>query len=199
SHILIKTPLPGPDGKVDEKGAAEAQHRGEDLLKQLKGGAKFEDLAKKYSEDPGSGKQGGSLGWIGKGRTVPEFEKAAFSQPKGQIGDLVKSSYGFHIIRVDDKQEAHLKTLDEVKGEIEPLLKQQKAQELAQKQAEAVLNQARSQGLDAAAAARSVPVITSDFVARKDVLPGLGPATQFMDVVFTAAEKSPPDMAPISQ
>ena len=73
SHILIKTPLPGPDGKVDEKGVAEAQRRAEDLLKQLKGGAKLEDLAKKYSEDPGSAKQGGSLGWIGRGQTVPEF------------------------------------------------------------------------------------------------------------------------------
>ena len=116
SHILIKTPLAGADGKVDEKGVAEAQKRAEDVLKQLKAGAKFEDLAKKYSEDPGSAKEGGSLGWIGKGRTVPEFEKAAFSLPKGQISDLVKSSYGFHIIRVDDKQEAHMKTLDEVKG-----------------------------------------------------------------------------------
>src|SRR6266536_1414192 len=121
SHILIKTPLPGPDGKVDEKGVAEAQRRAEDLLKQLKGGAKLEDLAKKYSEDPGSAKQSGSLGWIGKGQTVAEFEKAAFSLPKGQISDLVKSSYGFHIIRVDDKQEAHVKTLDEVKAEIEPM------------------------------------------------------------------------------
>src|SRR5208282_2171346 len=77
SHILIKTPLPGPDGKVDEKGAAEAQRRAQDILKQLRAGAKFDDLAKKYSEDPGSAKEGGSLGWIGKGRTVPEFEKAA--------------------------------------------------------------------------------------------------------------------------
>ena len=199
SHILIKTPLPGPDGKVDEKGVTEAQHRAEDLLKQLKGGAKFEDLAKKYSEDPGSAKQGGSLGFIGRGRTVPEFEKAAFSLPKGQISDLVKSSYGFHIIRVDDKQEAHMKTLDEVKGDIEPLLKQQKAQELAQKEAETVLNQARAQGLDAAAAAKSISVITSDYFGRKDLLPGIGPANQVMDSVFGATEKSPPDMAPLSQ
>jgi len=199
SHILIKTPLPGPGGKGDEKGVADAQHRAEDLLKQLKAGAKFEDLAKKYSEDAGSAKEGGSLGWIGKGRTVPEFEKAAFSQPKGQIGDLVKSSYGFHIIRVDDRQDAHMKTPDEVKDQIEPLLKQQKAQQIAQKQAEALLNQARTQGLDAAAAAKGVPIITSDFVGRKDLLPGLGPATQFMDAVFGATEKSPPDMAPVSQ
>ncbi len=199
SHILIKTPLPGPDGKVDEKGVAEAQHRAEDILKQLKAGAKLEDLAKKYSEDPGSAKQAGSLGWIGKGQTVPEFEKVAFSLPKGQISGLVKSSYGFHIIRVDDKQDAHMKTLDEVKGEIEPILKRQKAQQIAQKQAEDLLKQARAQGLDAAAAAQSIPVITSDFFARKDMLPGLGPAPQFMDAVFTAAEKSPPDVAPASQ
>jgi peptidyl-prolyl cis-trans isomerase D len=199
SHILIKTPLPGPDGKVDEKGVAEAQHRAEDLLKQLKGGAKLEDLAKKYSEDPGSGKVGGSLGWLGKGQTVPEFEKTAFSLPKGQISDLVKSSYGFHIIRVDDKQDAHMKTLDEVKAEIEPVLKHQKGQQIAQKQAEEFLKQARAQGLDAAAAALHVPVITTDFFGRKDMLPGLGPATQFMDAVFAATEKSPPDVAPASQ
>lgn len=200
SHILIKTPLPGPDGKVDEKGVAEAQHRAEDLLKQLKSGAKLEDLAKKYSEDPGSAKQGGSLGWIGKGQTVPEFEKTAFSLPKGQISDLVKSSYGFHIVRVDDKQEAHTKTLDEVKSEIEPLLKHQKAQQIAQKQAEALLKQAREQkSLDAAAAAEKMPVINSDFFARKDMLPGLGPSTQFMDAVFSEAENAPPDVAPASQ
>ena len=199
SHILIKTPLPGPDGKVDDKGVAEAQKRAEDLLKQLKAGAKFEDLAKKYSEDPGSAKEGGSLGWIGKGRTVPEFEKAAFSLPKGQISDLVKSSYGFHIIRVDDRQDAHMKTLDEVKGEIEPILKQQKTQELAQKQAEDLLQQAKTRGLDAAASAKGVSVVTSDFFSRTDVVPGLGPAPQFIDAVFGATEKAPPEMAATSQ
>src|SRR6266567_1317862 len=198
-HILIKSPLAGPDGKVDPKALDAARQKADDVLKQVKAGGNFEELAKKYSEDTGSAKQGGSLGWIGKGRTVPEFEKAAFSQPKGQIGDLVKSSYGFHIIRVDDRQDAHMKTPDEVKDQIEPLLKQQKAQQIAQKQAEALLNQARTEGLDAAAAAKGVPVITSDFVGRKDLLPGLGPATQFLDAVFAATEKSPPDMAPVSQ
>jgi len=198
SHILIKTPLPGPDGKVDEKGVAEAQHRAEDLLKQLKSGTKLEDLATKYSEDPGSAKQGGSLGWIGRGQTVPEFEKVAFSLPKGQVSELVKSSYGFHIIRVDDKQEAHTKPLDEVKGEIEPILKRQKAQQIAQRKAEELLKQARAQGMDAAAAAQGTPVITSDFFSRKDMLPGLGPSPQFMDAVFTTAEKSPPEVAQVS-
>ncbi|MFZ0198415.1 MAG: peptidyl-prolyl cis-trans isomerase [Candidatus Sulfotelmatobacter sp.] len=199
SHILIKTPLPGPDGKVDEKGVAEAQRRSEDILKQLRAGANFEDLAKKYSEDPGSAKEGGSLGWIGKGRTVPEFEKAAFSQPIGQIGNLVKSSYGFHIIRVDARQDAHMKTLDEVKDQIEPILKQQRAQQLAQKQADDLLQLAKKQGLDAAAATKGVPVVTSDFFSRKDIVPGLGPSPQFMDAVFTTAEKSPSELAATSQ
>ncbi len=199
SHILIKTPLPGPDGKVDEKGAQDAQRRAEDLLKQLKGGANFEELAKKYSDDPGSAKQGGSLGWIGRGRTVPEFEKAAFSLPIGQISDLVKSSYGFHIIRVDAKQEAHMKTLDEVKDQIEPILKQQQAQQLAQKQADDLLQQAQKVGLDAAASAQHIPVTTPDFFGRQDVVPGIGPASQFTDAVFAAEEKSAPEMAPTSQ
>ena len=199
SHIWIKMPLPGADGKIDDKAVAEAQHRADDLLKQLKGGAKFEDVAKKYSEDPGSSNVGGSLGWIGKGQMTAEFEKAAFSLPKGQISDVVKTLDGFHIIRVDDKQDAHVKPLDEVKAQIEPILKHQKAQDLAQKKAEALLKDAKAQTLDAAAAAQGVPVINSDFFSRKDMLPGLGPASQFMDAVFSATEKSPPDQAPASQ
>lgn len=199
SHIWIKMPLPGPDGKVDDKAVAEAQHRADDLLKQLKSGSKFEDVAKKYSEDPGSSNVGGSLGWIGRGQMTPEFEKAAFSLPKGQVSDVVKSVDGFHIVRVDDKQDAHVKSLDEVKSQIEPIVKHQKAQQVAQKKADDLLKQARTQGLEAAATGQGVNVITSDFFARKDMLPGLGPAPQFMDAVFSEAEKSAPDVAPASQ
>ncbi|HEX3819856.1 MAG TPA: peptidyl-prolyl cis-trans isomerase [Candidatus Sulfotelmatobacter sp.] len=199
SHIWIKMPLTGDDGKVDDKKVTEAQHRAEDLLKQIKGGAKFEDVAKKYSEDSGSANVGGSLGWIGKGQMTPEFEKAANALAKGQISDVVKSTDGFHIIRLDDKQDAHVKPLDEVKDQIEPALKHQKAQQLAQKEAEDLLAQSKTKGLDAAASAMGIPLITSDFFSRKDMLPGLGPAPQFIDAVFNAQEKSPPDAAPATQ
>jgi peptidyl-prolyl cis-trans isomerase D len=199
SHIWIKLPLPGPDGKIDEKGVADAQHRAEDLLKQLKSGAKFEDVAKKYSEDTGSANAGGSLGWIGKNQMGAEFEKAAESLPKGKISDVVKTLDGFHIIRVDDKQDAHVKTLDEVKSQIEPILKQQKTQDLAQKQAEDLVRQATAQGLEAAAAAKGASVVGTDFIGRSDLLPGVGPAPQLMEAVFGAAEKSPPEMAPTPQ
>jgi len=199
SHILVKTPLPGPDGKVDAKAAQAAQKKAEDLLKQLKAGAKFEDLATKNSDDPGSAKQGGSLGWVRRGQTVPEFEKAAFSLPKGQISDLVKSSYGFHILRVDDKQDAHLKTLAEVKAQIEPILKQQKATQAAENAANNLLNQSKSEGLEKAAAAKGLHAVTTDFFARTDALPGIGAAPALMDAVFKAAEKSPPDMVQTPQ
>jgi peptidyl-prolyl cis-trans isomerase D len=199
SHIWVKMPLPGPDGKIDDKGVADAQRRAEELLKQLQNGAKFEDVAKKSSEDTGSANVGGSLGWIGKSQMGAEFEKAASSLSKGKVSGVVKTLDGFHIIRVDDKQDAHMKTLDEVKAEIEPAVKQQKTQEAAQKQAEDLVQQGKTQGLEAAAAAKGVQVVTSDFFSRRDMVPGVGPAPQFMDAVFGAAEKSAPEMASTSQ
>jgi peptidyl-prolyl cis-trans isomerase D len=199
SHILIKTPAPGPDGKVDDKAVEAARVKAEDVLKQVKAGGKFDELAKKYSDDPGSAKQGGELGWIGRGRTVPEFEKAAFSLPAGQISDLVKSNYGFHIIRVEEKQDAHVKTLDEVKAQIEPLLKQQKVAKMAEDQANAMLAAVKTDGFQKAATAKGLNVVTTDFINRGDALPGIGVSPQFMNSVFTAKEKGGPDLAQLPQ
>ncbi|MGA2978469.1 MAG: peptidyl-prolyl cis-trans isomerase [Terriglobales bacterium] len=199
SHVLIKTPLPAPGAKEDEKAVADARAKAEDVLKQLKAGGDFAKLAEKYSDDPGSAKSGGELGWIGRGRTVPEFEKAAFSLGKGQTSDLVKSSYGFHIIRVEDKQQAHLKTLAEVKSEIEEKVKQEKTARATEAAANALLSQARTDGFDKAAAAKGQTAVTTDFVSRNDNLPGLAANPQFMDAVFNETEKAPPDMVPVPQ
>ena len=198
-HILVKTPLAAADGKVDQKGVDGARKKAEDVLKQVKAGGDFSALAKKYSEDSSTATNGGSIGWVGKGRTVPEFETKAFSLPKGGTSDLVQSSYGFHIIHVDDKQEAHLKTLAEVKDQIEPLLKQQKVARAAEAEASSLASQARSGGLDKAAAAKGLQVINTDFVSRNDTLPGIGNAPQLMDAVFSQAEKSPPAQAQLPQ
>jgi peptidyl-prolyl cis-trans isomerase D len=192
-QILIKTALPDAAGNADAKGVEAARKKGEDALQQLKAGAKFEDVAKKYSDDP-SGKTGGSIGWVKRGGfPVAEVDKAAFSLAKGANSDLISAGYAFVILHVDDKQDAHAKTLDEVKDQIEPIIKAQKASQAADAQATALLSQARSGGLDKAAAARGLQVVTTDFIGRGDSLPGIGNAAQLMGAVFNAAEKSPPD------
>ena len=199
THILIKIPLPAPGAKVDDKAVADARAKAEDVLKQVKAGGDFAKLAKKYSDDPGSAKSGGELGWIGRGRTVPEFEKAAFSLGKGETSDLVQSSYGFHIIRVEDKQTAHLKTLAEVKSEIEEKVKQEKATRATEAAANAFLSQARTDGFDKAAAAKGEAAVTTDFFSRIDTLPGMAANPQFTEAVFGEADKAPPDIVQIPQ
>jgi len=111
-HILFMT-VGKPDAEVEE-----IRKKAEDVLKQAKKGTNFEDLAKKNSEDPGTKDKGGDLGWVIQGQTVPEFEKTAFSLPKGTVSDLVKTQYGFHIIKVLDKETAHTKSFDEVKDSL---------------------------------------------------------------------------------
>ena len=191
SHILIKTEA-GPDGKVSAAADAAARKKAEDILKKLRAGANFEELAKKESDDKASAINGGSLGFFQRGSMVPEFEKAAFSLNKGQISDLVKTQYGYHIIRVDDKHQAGMPSIEQVKEKIEPFLKQQKAQREAEALANSVQSEAGSQGLDAAAGKHALPVVTSDWFARGDSLPGLGTAPEFMQAIFSAQEKSPP-------
>ena len=116
-HILFMT-VNKTDAEVEE-----VKKKAEEVLKQAKNGAKFDELAKKYSEDPGSKDKGGDLSWIRQGQTVPEFEKTAFSLAPGQISDLVKTQYGFHIIKVLEKETAHTTPFEEVKESLRtPLL-----------------------------------------------------------------------------
>src|SRR5260370_31420950 len=117
-------------GKTDAE-VEEVKKKAEDVLKQVKKGGKFEDLAKKYSEDPGSKDKGGDLSWITQGRAVPEFERTAFSLSPGQVSDLVKTQYGFHIIKVLEKDTAHTKPFDEVKDSLRAPLLLSQADKLA--------------------------------------------------------------------
>ncbi len=129
-HILLMTV-----GKTDAE-VEEIRQKAEDVLKQAKKGAKFEDLAKKYSEDPGTKDKGGDLGWLTQGQTVPEFEKTAFGLDKSKMSDLVKTQYGFHIIKVLDKETAHTKPFEEVKDSIKVPLLLAKADKLASDEAD---------------------------------------------------------------
>ena len=105
----------------------ETEAQAKDLIAQISKGAKFEDLAKKHSKDPGSGANGGDLDWANPAGFVPEFSAAMVKLGKGQMTDApVKSQFGWHIIRVEDVREAELPKLEEVKPQISQQLQQQK-------------------------------------------------------------------------
>jgi len=177
SHILLNTA-----GK-DE---AAVRKQAEDILKQVKSGGDFAALAKKFSEDPGSKDQGGDLNYFARGRMVPEFETAAFAMQAGQISDLVKSQFGFHIIKVVDKRAATTRTLDEVRAQIQDQLTLQAADqritEQATKYASTIKNLA---DLERAARELQLTVQESGFFQRTDPVPGLGAAPQVAAAAFT--------------
>jgi peptidyl-prolyl cis-trans isomerase D len=120
-HILLMTQ--GKPASDEPKIKAKA----EDILKQLRAGADFAEMAKKNSEDTGSGAKGGDLGWVTRGQMVPEFEKATFSLKTGVVSDLVKTQYGYHIIQVQAHEDARVKPFAEVKDELSKQWKQLQA------------------------------------------------------------------------
>lgn len=121
-HILI---LSGDKASAEDQAKAKAKI--EDIAKRLKAGEAFEDVAKETSEDPGSAAQGGELGWFAHGRMVPEFEKAAFALKPGEVSEPVKTSFGYHLIQLEERKDAGQKTLDEVKDQIRQRLAQDEA------------------------------------------------------------------------
>ena len=181
-HILFMTV-----GKTDAE-IAEIKKKAEDVLKQAKSGANFEDLAKKYSEDPGGSKEkGGDIGWIVQGQTVPEFEKVAFSLPKGSISDLVKTQYGFHIIKVIDKETAHTKPFEEVKDSIKAPLVLSKADQGASDEAEklgAAIRRSSKVSLDDLAKQFPLEMGTTRPVSASDSLLELGNSKEVKDAIF---------------
>ncbi|MFO8240372.1 MAG: peptidylprolyl isomerase [Dissulfuribacterales bacterium] len=124
-HILLKV----PEG-ADKKAWEEAESRAKDIKERLKKGEDFAELAKKHSDDPGSKNSGGDLGFFTKGRMVPEFESAAFSLKQGEFSDPVKTNFGYHIIEVQEKKAADIKTLADVQVQIRQTLQTEKQQQL---------------------------------------------------------------------
>lgn len=116
-HILFETANKPKDEQ--EKLKTKAQ----EVLKQLKGGGDFAKLAKENSGDPGTKDKGGDLGWVTRGQMVKNFETASFNQKVGEIGDLVSTEYGFHIVQVLERQEPRTQPLAEVKDAIASELK----------------------------------------------------------------------------
>ncbi len=133
-HILISI-----DKAKDANGDA-ALKKAKELVERLKTGEAFEALAKTQSQDPGSAAQGGDLGYFGRGTMDPAFEAAAFSLKKGDVSDPVKSSFGYHIIKVEDIRPGSLKPFADVKAEVERQVRDRKAQSMFYEQSDTLSN-----------------------------------------------------------
>jgi Parvulin-like peptidyl-prolyl isomerase len=183
-HILIKT----TDVPKDEVPKLKA--KAEDVLKQLKGGADFATLAKKYSQDPGSAAKGGDLGWIVRGQTVPAFEKAAFSLKPNQLSDLITTEYGFHVIQVLAHQEAQTQSFDEVKPQLLAEARRQIGDDNMQKAVsdardEIARNPSQAENI---AKKYGLKFFKADQVASGAVLPDVNSQPELSNAVFASAK-----------
>ncbi|MGH9870382.1 MAG: peptidyl-prolyl cis-trans isomerase [Candidatus Polarisedimenticolia bacterium] len=178
SHILFKVPPGMPDDS-----AIATKARG--VQEQIRAGGDFAQLAQTNSEDS-SAAQGGDLGWFGRGRMVPEFEQAAFGLAEGQVSDLIKTQFGYHLIKVTGSRPAGATPFDEVKDSIRQQLAFGKAQEmLDQKSGEfsSKLSQQVS-SFDGTAAEAGLTVKDTGLVARGDTIADLGPAPLATEEIF---------------
>lgn len=180
SHILLKT-----EGKDD----ATVKAKAEELLKQAKSGADFAELAKKNSEDEASAKNGGDLDYFGRGRMVAEFDQVAFTLEPGHLSDLVKTQYGYHIIKVTDKKNATTRPLADVRQQLNDQLAYERAQAQAADLAQKLEKEITKPGdLDKAAQANGLVAQESGFFARDEPILGLGPAPEAANRAFDMKE-----------
>jgi peptidyl-prolyl cis-trans isomerase D len=188
-HILIKS-----DG-TDPKADAAAKAKAEGILKQIKAGGNFAELAKANSDDPGSKEQGGELGFLKRGATVPEFDQAAFTLQPGQTSDLVKTKFGYHILQVEEKQTAHTRPLDEVKSTILALLTRQEEGAQEQAYAQQLASEAQKNGFAKTAEAHHLQIVTTDYLQQGAIIPGLADGSKLLTGAFASKAGAAPQIA----
>jgi peptidyl-prolyl cis-trans isomerase D len=178
-HILLKT----ADRPKEEVPKIEA--KAADLLKQLRAGADFAELAKKNSEDTGTASKGGDLDWVAHGQTVPSFEKTAFSLKPKEISDVVKTEYGFHIIQMLEKESARVKPFDDVKKELAEERKKQLVNDRIQTAADEIRAALVKASLSADAIAKKYGLAVTSVVnvAPGDPIPELGASPELSNAV----------------
>jgi peptidyl-prolyl cis-trans isomerase D len=166
-HILFKT-----EGKTPEQIEA-IRKKATDVLTRAKNGEDFSKLAKEFSEDS-SASRGGTLGTFGRGQMVPQFDQAAFTLGAGAISDLVTTQFGFHIIKVNSRQDSRLRTFDEIKEAIRPRLLFQRAGEKGKVIAEQIaLEAVTNKDLNAVAAKNGATVLETELLEQSPTAPDL--------------------------
>lgn len=166
--------------------------KAEDVLKQLKSGADFAKMAEQYSDDKSNSTKGGDLGWVMRGQMVPEVEKATFALKAGQTTGVISTNYGFQIIQVQEKEEGHQRSLDEVRNEIVSILKNQVVSDRMQTSTD----QARAELLKAPGNAQQIAsklgllYASVDNFKPGDTLPELGSDAQISGAISTMQKGS---------
>ena len=178
SHILLRVD--------DENSEEEVVERAADLATQARGGADFAELAREQSDDEGTAVNGGDLGPLVRGRTVPELEAAVFAMSEGDISDPVKSAAGYHVIQVNEKQEEITQPFETVQTTIQNLLKQERASSRSTALSRAIAAEVETpEDLAQAAASRGYELQESGFAARGEPILGLGMAPQVSAQAFS--------------
>jgi peptidyl-prolyl cis-trans isomerase D len=168
SHILVK--VKSDPAAMEGHTEDEARKIAEGLLEQVKAGSDFAALAKKGSEDLGSAPTGGDLGCFPRGRMVPQFDEAVFSMEPGTTSDLVKSSFGYHIIRLVSRREEQVPILSAVKERLRPLVTNEKVETLAGQKTESIAaTLAKGRSLEDAGKEHGFPVQKSPPIARGEI------------------------------
>ena len=179
-HILFRVPenaSKAEDAKVRKKAEA--------VLKLARSGKDFASLAKKYSEGP-TGKNGGNLGCFTRGKMVKPFEDAAFTLKKGAVSDLVKTRFGYHIIKAENVEAARTKSLDEVRNEIVDDLKQSETADLAHERGLSLIDQMPYEvNLSKYAAEQKLVPHVTGFFSLKDPIPGVGGDEKLRESLFS--------------
>ena len=184
-HILFKVA-----SSATAEQEAQARTRAEAVLAALQNGADFATLAKQDSEDTATAQQGGDLGYFPRGQMVAPFEEAAFSLPVGQLSDLVRTPFGWHVIRVEDKREAETKPLAEVESEIQDKIREEKARDAAAAFVDDVLTalEANPQQFVALAQQHELEVVTTPFIPATGRVEGVEGLPDLMKRVFAMPE-----------
>ena len=181
SHILLKTVGKEPD-EIEA-----VRKRAEKILDRLRKREDFAKLARQYSDDAATTPKGGDLGWIVRGQTVPEFEEEAFSLEPGALSGVIKTQYGFHIVKVQERQRAHQQTLEEVRDEILPLVTQEKAARAVEDLAQKTQRDLRKNPgtFQAVAEQLGVPVLETNLLKRGEPLPNIGVSPALEDALYS--------------
>ena len=184
-HILFSLDLEAPE-EVETVVKEQAQA----VLERVKNGEDFSKLAQEFSQGP-SKDDGGDLGYFSSGQMVKEFEEAAFSMKKDEISDLVRTSFGYHIIRVDDIKDASIKELEEVGSEIMEILINNESSDLAYDKGQTLVSQMPYHDVDLVqyAELHQVEVNETDYFALGDSVPDIGGDMNLCQSLFALDEK----------